>query len=96
MELLFVIVISAGIGGILRYTLPHRHSYGMWLLPALSASVTAAVWVSLLWAGLRFNGGWIWVASLAIGGGAALAVALILPKRRAEFDATLLERLARA
>jgi hypothetical protein len=96
MELLFVVVISAGIGGILRYALPNRLTYGLLLLPALSASVTAAAWVSLLWAGLTFNGGWIWVASLVIGGGAALAAALILPKRRADHDAKMLERLARA
>ena len=96
MELLFVIVISAGIGGIIRYTLPKRLTYGMFLLPALAASVTGAAWVSLLWAGLHFNGGWIWLVSLALGGGSALAAALILPGRRNASDAKLLERLARA
>ena len=96
MELLFVIVVSAGIGGIIRYTTPQRRTYGMLLLPSLAASVTAAVWVSLLWAGLTFNGGWIWLVSLALGGGAALTAALMLPGRRQESDANRLEQLARA
>ena len=96
MELLFVTVIAAGIGGIIRYSDPKRLTYGMLLLPALAASVTAAVWVSLLWGGFTFTGGWIWLVSLALGGGAALAAALILPLRRNDWDAKLLERLARA
>jgi hypothetical protein len=96
MELLFVTVIGAGIGGIVRYALPHRTSYGIVLLPALAAAVTAAVWVVLLWAGLTFDGTWIWVVSLVAGGGAAIAAALVLPRRRKTTDDRMLAQLIRA
>lgn len=87
METIYVVVVGAGIGTILRYILPGRETYGILLLPALGAAVTAAIWVGLLWLGLTFDGGWIWVASL---GGAALictAVALLLSRSRLNADA---------
>lgn len=95
MELLFVIVIAAGIGGILRYLLPGRDVHGVLLLPALSAAVAAIVWVALLWAGLTFDGGWIWVASLVAGGLAAVITGLALPRRRSAADEELFVRLSR-
>ena len=52
MELLFVTVIGAGIGLIVRYVLPSRGTYGVLLVPAISAAATAITWVALLWAGL--------------------------------------------
>lgn len=94
MELLFVTVIAAGIGGVLRYVLPSRTSYGILLLPAISASVTAAVWVGLLWLGWTFDGTWIWVVSLAAGFVAALAAALALPRTRAAADERKLVELS--
>ena len=87
MELLFVTVVAAGIGAILRYALPQRDTYGAFLLPAVAAAVTAAVWVALVWVGWKFDGTWIWVASLGAGGIAALVTALVLPRRRREHDA---------
>lgn len=86
MELLFVVVISVGIGAVMRYVLPQRNTYGILLLPAVAGVVTAVVWVALLWAGLTFDGTWIWVASLLAGFGAALATALVLPRRRNAHD----------
>ena len=41
MELLFVTVIAAFIGLAIRYALPGRQSYGITLLPAVDAAVTA-------------------------------------------------------
>jgi hypothetical protein len=96
MELLFVTVIGAGIGAIVRYVLPHRVSYGIFLLPAVAAAITAVVWVALLWAGLTFDGGWIWVASLVAGGAAAILGALLLPRRRKTTDDRMLAHLSRA
>lgn len=93
MELLFVTVIAAGIGGLLIPITRRDDSLGYLLLPALSASVTAAVWVALVWAGLTFDGGWIWVISLVLGGAAALVAALVLPRRRAVADERLLHEL---
>jgi hypothetical protein len=86
MELIYVTVLGAAIAVLLRYVLPGRTAYGMFLLPAVGAAVTAAVWVGLLWAGWTFDGGWIWVVSLAAAGLAALAVALVLSRRRTSAD----------
>jgi hypothetical protein len=94
MELLFVTVIGAGIGGLIRYVLPQRRTYGVLLLPAVSAAATAIVWVGLVWLGWTFDGTWIWVASLGAGGLAALATALLLPRRRVEHDARTLVQLS--
>ena len=94
MELLFVVLIAAGIGFIGHYTLPGRNSRGSLLLGALAAAVAAIVWVGLLWLGFTFDGGWIWVISLVAAGILTLVVALALPRRRAEHDRTMLTRLS--
>lgn len=94
MELFFVTVIGACLGGILRYVLPRRETYGALLLPAVGAAATAIVWVALVWIGLRFDGTWIWVASIGAGVLASIATALILPRRRAEEDGRKLAQLA--
>lgn len=96
MELLFVTVIGAGIGLLARYVFPQRGTYGVFLLPAISAAVTAIVWVALLWIGLTFDGAWIWVASLSAAIAVSIATALVLPRRRDESDARLLTALSSA
>jgi hypothetical protein len=93
-ELLFVTLIGAAIGVILRYVIPGRHAYGALLAPAVGGAVAAAVWSLLTWAGWKFDGGWIWVVSLAAGGLAALALELILPRVRHESDARRLHQLS--
>ncbi len=94
MELLFVLVIAAAIGLGLRYLLPKRTTHGLLLLPAIAAAVSSVVWVALLWLGLTFDGTWIWVASLAAGGIAALVAGLVIPGRRIAADARLLTQLS--
>ncbi len=94
MELLFVIVIGACIGAVVRYSLPKRGMYGAALLPAASAAVAATVWVALVWVGLAFNGTWIWVASVGAATIVALVIALALPRKRITSDAAKLARLA--
>jgi uncharacterized membrane protein YeaQ/YmgE (transglycosylase-associated protein family) len=95
MELLFVVVIGACIGAVVRYSLPKRGTYGAFLVPAAGAAVAATVWVALLWAGLSFDGTWIWVASIGTGAAVSLAIALALPRQRIESDAAKLRQLAR-
>lgn len=77
MELLYVTVIGAFIGLTMRYLLPGRDVYGLYLLPAVGAASTSAIWVALVWAGLKFDGGWIWVLAL-VGGGVVSIVSILL------------------
>jgi uncharacterized membrane protein YgaE (UPF0421/DUF939 family) len=95
METLFAILIAAGIGVVLRYLSGNgRSSYGILLIPAISAAVTAVVWEALIWLGWTFDGTWIWVVSLVVGPLVALIVALRLPPRRAESDEALFQELS--
>jgi hypothetical protein len=93
-ELLFVLVIAAGIGAIVRYVLPGRKIYGMLLLPAVSVAVTAIVWVALLWAGWKFDGGWIWAVSLTAGGVAAILAEILVWRGRINGDKRTLHHLS--
>lgn len=93
MELLFVTVIGAALSLGVRYLVPGRETHGLLLVPLVGAAATAGVWAISVWLGLTFDGGFIWVIALVLGPLASLAVALLLPKRRAEADAALLERL---
>jgi hypothetical protein len=94
MELAYVTVIGAAIGALARYTLPGRRTYGLFLLPAIAAAVTAAVWVGLVWVGWTFDGGWIWVISLVAGGISAVIAALVIVRYRANADRRLLHHLS--
>ena len=94
MELLFVVLIAAGIGFIAQYTLPGRDSRGSLLLGAIAAAVSAVVWEGLLWLGFTFDGGWIWLISLVAAGVVTIVVALVLPRRRAANDRAMLTRLS--
>lgn len=94
MELVYVTVIGACLATVVRYALPGREAYGVVLLPALGAAVTAAVWVALLWAGLTFDGGWIWVFSLGAAVVVPTIVAVVLSRKRAISDARELHVLS--
>jgi hypothetical protein len=96
MELLFVTLISFCIGLGARYALPGRDTYGVVLLPAIAAALTAVVWVGLTWLGWKFDGGWIWVVSLAAGTVVSLVLALTVPRFRRGTDDTMLQELSRA
>jgi hypothetical protein len=93
-ELLFVLVIAAAIGGLLRYVLPGRHSYGLLLLPASAVVVAAIVWEGLTWLGWKYDGGWIWVVGLGSAVLASIAVWLLAWQGRARRDAHLLHHLS--
>jgi uncharacterized membrane protein YeaQ/YmgE (transglycosylase-associated protein family) len=94
MELLFVILIAAGIGFLAHYTIPGRDKRGSLLLASISAAVAAAACVGLLWLGFTYDGGWIWAISLTVGGLVAIIVAAVLPKRRRVADRAMLTKLS--
>ena len=87
MELVYVTVIGAGIGLLLRYVLPGRQVYGVLLLPAVGAAATAVVWVGMVWLGVTFDTPWIWVASLSASLVASAVVAVAVSRRRIAWDA---------
>ena len=94
MELVFVVVFGAGLGALVRYTMPERLSYGAALMPALGLAAAAIGWVGLTWLGMLWDGGWIWVISLTLALLVPLATAYLLPKHRAKADEELLARLS--
>jgi hypothetical protein len=89
MEIVYAVVVGAGIGLLLRYLLPARTTYGLLLLPAIGAAVTAAVWAGMSWLGFDFESGWGWLWLASLGGAllVSLAVALLIGVRRARSDA---------
>ncbi|GAA2060859.1 MULTISPECIES: hypothetical protein [Leifsonia] len=95
MELLFVVLGGAIIGLAGRYLLPNRHTHGSVLIPAVGFVSSAVLWVALTWAGLKWDGGWIWWITLL---GTALIVAvadLLIGRIRAANDERMLHALAK-
>ena len=96
MELMFAVMGGILLAGGIRYLLPHRHSYGVLLLPALGGVVSAVVWAALTWLGWKFDGGWIWVVSLVLPMVAAALAGILVPRRRVAADEVLLQSLVKA
>ena len=95
MELLFVVLAGAILGLAARYLLPNRHTHGSVLIPAVGVVVASALWVALTWAGLKWDGGWIWWITL-LGTAAVVAVVdLVVGRVRTAHDDKLLHTLAR-
>ena len=95
MELLFVVLGGAIIGLAGRYLLPNRHTHGSVLIPAVGVVSSAVLWVALTWAGLKWDGGWIWWITLL---GTALIVAvadLLIGRVRSTYDDLMLHALAK-
>jgi len=89
-ELLFVALFGALIGLVARYALPHRGTHGVLLVPAVGTVAAMAAWVALTWAGLRWDQGVIWIATLGLSALAAAGVDLVLGRRRSAADARAL------
>ena len=79
-----------------RYGVPKRDTHGALLVPAVGAIVASVVWAALTWVGLKFDGGWIWVVSLAAAGVVAGLVSVLLARQRTASDTELVTRLSRA
>lgn len=93
MELLFITVGGIIIGLAARYALPNRDRHGVVVIPAVGAAAAAVVWGALTWAGLPWDGGWIWVISLVVTAVVAVGVDLLLGRTRKQHDETRLAAL---
>ena len=96
MELLFVCLGGAILGFIARYSLPRRSTSGVLLIPAIGAAVSAVVWVALTWAGLAWDGGWIWWITFAVTAAVCAAAALLVGRARERHDDARLAELMSA
>ena len=95
MELLFVALGGAILGLGARYLLPGRHTHGSVLVPAIGVIVASVLWVALTWAGLAWDGGWIWWITL---GGTAVVVTvadLLIGRIRNATDERMLANLTK-
>lgn len=95
MELLFVALAGAVIGLAARYLLPGRHTHGSALMPAIGVSLACILWVALTWAGLKWDGGWIWWITLLGTAVVVTAVDLVIGRVRTAHDEKLLHTLSR-
>ncbi|AWB88705.1 hypothetical protein [Homoserinimonas hongtaonis] len=95
MEMLFAVLGGLFLSFGVHFAVGRLSTRGMALLPAIGTAVSAVVWSALTWLGMPFDGGWIWVASIAAGPLVALAVGLWLSPRRLAADEELFEKLAR-
>ena len=95
MELLFVALAGAVIGLAARYLLPNRPTHGSALIPAVGVITACVLWVALTWAGLKWNGGWIWWITLIGTAVVAAAIDIVLGRVRAARDERLLHSLSK-
>ena len=95
MEIAFVLVIAAAIGVIIRYLVPGRATHGLLLVPATATVTGIGLWAILVWFGMPFDGGWIWVISIGAATLAALLTAFLLPGARRAADERFYEAARR-
>ncbi|MFB2584268.1 hypothetical protein [Herbiconiux liukaitaii] len=93
MELLFITIGGVILGLAARYGLPDRDRHGVVLIPAIGGAVAAVVWVALTWAGLEWDGGWIWVISLVLTGVAVVVADILIGRFRKAHDEQRLQDL---
>ncbi len=96
MELLFVVLIGVLAGLLARAVLPGRELTGVVLLPAIGGVSAAIVWVALTWAGLEWDGGWIWAATVVACLLTLLGASALLARARRRDDEALFDRIARS
>jgi uncharacterized membrane protein YeaQ/YmgE (transglycosylase-associated protein family) len=86
MEILFVLIAGYILGTIARYSLPGRELVGAVLVPLVATGFAGIVWEIMLWSGLRPDNAWMWVATLVLTAVAAVALNIILVRRRRQSD----------
>ena len=96
MELLFVALGGAILGLGARYLLPHRHTHGSVLIPALGVMVASVLWVTLTWAGMKWNAGWIWWITFVSTAVVVVVADILIGRIRSMNDERMLARLSKA
>jgi hypothetical protein len=93
MELVLIVTAAGLIGTTARYLFPGRQSHGLAVMPAAGVIVGSLVWVLLIWVGAPENAWWSWLIALGVTTVAVVALALVLPRRRAAADEALWSEL---
>lgn len=95
MELMFITLLGAIMGLAARYLLPHRHTHGVVLMPAVGVIASAVLWEAFTWLGFKWDAGVIWW--IAILGTAVVLVAagLVAGLVRTRSDERLFDRLSK-
>ncbi|PFG31648.1 hypothetical protein [Paramicrobacterium agarici] len=93
MELLFVMLFGIAAGLAARYALPWRLQHGSMLVPAIGTISAAVVWLALTWLGWAWDGGWIWVVSIAASVVVSVGLDLLIGTMRNAKDAAMLTSL---
>ncbi|MCW4458103.1 hypothetical protein [Microbacterium sp. MPKO10] len=93
MELLFVMLFGVAAGLAARYALPWRTQHGSMLVPAIGTIASAVVWLGLTWLGWAWDGGWIWVVSIAASVVISVGLDLLIGAVRNSRDAAMLTAL---
>lgn len=99
MELVLIVTAAGLIGVTVRYLVPGRASHGLAVMPSAGVIVGSLAWAVLIWAGAPESAWWSWTIALGLTAVGAVALAIVLPRRRAAADdalwATLTQSTAR-
>ncbi|MBT1002929.1 hypothetical protein KIH31_09950 [Paenarthrobacter sp. DKR-5] len=98
LDLTLIALLAAGFGFIVWAVDRKHHKYGL-LLPACAGAAAALLtWIITVAAGLGYAPGltWVpWIASLAVGIAASIAIAVVLGRSRTRHDTRQLTALLR-
>lgn len=95
MELVLIVTAAGLIGVAVRYLIAGRQSHGLAVMPAAGIIVGSLAWGVLIWTGAPESAWWSWTIALGLATVAAIALALVLPRRRAAADEALWAELTR-
>jgi len=93
MELVLIVTAAGLIGTAVRYLVPRRRSHGLAVMPSAGVIVGSLSWGVLIWLGAPETAWWSWTIALGLSALACLALAIVLPRRRAAADEALWVKL---
>jgi hypothetical protein len=95
MELMFIALLGAIMGLAARYVLPHRHTHGVVLMPAVGVIAAAVIWEVFTWLGFKWDAGVIWWIAVLGTAFVLAAVGILTGQLRTRSDDRLFDRLSK-